>query len=148
MLPANAAAIVGAGALSVLLYPAAAVAPARRDRDRRQAPVRGGVAPAAADSTAGDGNPGPAGSPALAGNPTVAAFPWTSRRQRALAERAVPRARRPGSRASRGRHAACQSVAMPWPTPMHIVAAARATARRRNSCSSVAVILAPEQPIG
>jgi len=31
---------------------------------------------------------------------------------------------------------------------MHIVAAARATPRRRNSCSSVVVILAPEQPSG
>jgi len=53
MLPANAAAIVGAGVLSVLIYPAAAVGLARRDRwqARRASPI---TAPAAA------GEPGPA----------------------------------------------------------------------------------------
>jgi len=53
MLSANAAAIVGAGVLSVLIYPAAAVGLARRDRwqARRASPI---TAPAAA------GEPGPA----------------------------------------------------------------------------------------
>ena len=37
---------------------------------------------------------------------------------------------------------------MPWPTPMHMVAAPRRPPRRRISCSSVVVILAPEQPSG
>src|ERR1019366_7702765 len=37
---------------------------------------------------------------------------------------------------------------MPWPTPMHMVAAARAVPRRRSSCNRVVVILAPEQPSG
>ena len=37
---------------------------------------------------------------------------------------------------------------MPCPTPMHMVAAARRAPRRRNSCSSVVVIRAPEQPSG
>jgi Kef-type K+ transport system membrane component KefB len=107
MLPANAAAIVGAGVASVLIYPWAAVTLARRERGRAAPP--GGV-PAAA----------PAGEPSTPG------------RRPALA---------PG-------YAASHSVAMPWPTPMHMVAAARAAPRRRISCSSVVVILAPEQPSG
>ena len=37
---------------------------------------------------------------------------------------------------------------MPWPTPMHMLAAPRAAPRRRISCSSVVTILAPEQPSG
>src|SRR5208282_3447129 len=45
-------------------------------------------------------------------------------------------------------YAASQSEAMPWPTPMHMLAAPRATPRLRISCSKVVTILAPEQPSG
>ena len=67
------------------------------------------------------------------------------------------RARPAPGGAVRGRHqvpalrrhqAACHSVAMPWPTPMHMLAAPRAAPRRVISCSRVAVIRAPEQPSG
>jgi len=44
--------------------------------------------------------------------------------------------------------AASQREAMPWPTPMHMLAAPRAAPRRRISCSRVVTILAPEQPSG
>ncbi len=39
-------------------------------------------------------------------------------------------------------------VAMPWPTPMHIVARPISRSRRAISCSSVVMIRAPEQPTG
>jgi Kef-type K+ transport system membrane component KefB len=103
MLPANAAAIVGAGVLSVLVYPTTAVALARRDRG---APSR--AAPPARQAAAGG----------------------------------------PGAAAGLPGYGACHRVAMPWPTPMHMAAAARAAPRRRISCSRVVVILAPEQPSG
>src|SRR5260370_1092490 len=44
--------------------------------------------------------------------------------------------------------AASQREAMPWPTPMHMVAAPRAVPRRCISCSKVVTIRAPEQPSG
>ena len=41
------------------------------------------------------------------------------------------------------------SVATPWPTPMHIVAAARVPAGMLFSwCTNVVMMRAPEQPIG
>jgi Kef-type K+ transport system membrane component KefB len=107
MLPANAAAIVGAGVASVLIYPWAAVTLARRQA-KRAGPA--GAVPAAVS----------AGEASTPGAPAALA---------------------------RG-YAASHSVAMPWPTPMHMVAAARLVPRRRISCSKVVVILAPEQPSG
>jgi hypothetical protein len=44
MLPSNAAALVGAGALSVLVFPAIATAMARKDRARTAAEPSGAVA--------------------------------------------------------------------------------------------------------
>ena len=37
---------------------------------------------------------------------------------------------------------------MPWPTPVHTVAAPLVVPRRRISCSKVVMIRAPEQPNG
>src|SRR5688572_10818306 len=46
-------------------------------------------------------------------------------------------------------HTASNSVAMPWPTPMHIVAAPRVPGpRARSWWTSVVAIRAPEQPSG
>ena len=63
----------------------------------------------------------------------------------------TPPARRPGVARPAGSlraQAASQREAMPWPTPMHMVAAPRAAPRRRISCSRVVTIRAPEQPSG
>src|SRR5690606_9462843 len=56
---------------------------------------------------------------------------------------------RDGIDASRGAaHGDSHSVAMPWPTPMHIDARPRLAPRRFISWSSVTTIRAPEQPTG
>jgi Kef-type K+ transport system membrane component KefB len=77
MLPANAAAMVGAGVLSVLIYPAVAVGVARRER--WQAPGGDAVgAPAAAGEppvATADGPPGADGRPGIDGVPGIEEAP-------------------------------------------------------------------------
>jgi Kef-type K+ transport system membrane component KefB len=95
MLPANAAAMVGAGVLSVLIYPAVAVGLARRERweagapDAAAPPAAAGEPPAAmADGTPGadgargtegasgtDARPGTAGRPGIDGTPGIEEAP-------------------------------------------------------------------------
>src|SRR5207237_8029806 len=52
--------------------------------------------------------------------------------------------------AARGAHPPARSnrPAMPWPTPMHMVARPRRAPRRRSSWRRVATMRAPEQPSG
>jgi Kef-type K+ transport system membrane component KefB len=79
MLPSNAAAIVGAGVLSVLIYPAAAVGVARRERwetgepDAAVPPAAAGEPPAAM----ADGAPGADGTRGTGIDPAAGATPGT-----------------------------------------------------------------------
>ena len=75
MLPANAAAIVGAGVLSVLIYPGVAVALARRERrERREAGEAAAGEPIAATA---DGSPGADGARGAESGPGTDGVPGT-----------------------------------------------------------------------
>jgi Kef-type K+ transport system membrane component KefB len=66
MIPANAAALVGAGVLSVLIYPSIAAAVSRRDRAAAAPPQAG------SGGTSADAGPGPGPGPGAAGEPGAA----------------------------------------------------------------------------
>jgi hypothetical protein len=66
MIPANAAALVGAGVLSVLIYPSIAAAVSRRDRAAAAPPQAG------SGGSSADAGPGPGPGPGAAGEPGAA----------------------------------------------------------------------------